>query len=176
MTTHPRVSRPEADEHAPYYAKYIDRVPDGDIVGTLDQIRSETMILLNNITEERAMFAYAPDKWRIKEVLGHVADGERVFSYRALWFARRSEHPLPSMEENEFAKYGGHAQRPWRSIIAEYDHLRTATIDLFENLDADAFLRRGVASGQQVSVRGLAWIIAGHDLHHREMIKSRYLA
>lgn len=174
--THPRILRPEADEHAPYYSKYVDRVPDGDIVGTLDLIRRETLMLLTTISEERAMFAYAPDKWNIKEVLGHVVDGERVFSYRALWFARRSEHPLPSMEENEFAKNGGHARRSLKSIFAEYDHVRTATIDLFDNLDADSFLRRGIASGQHVSVRGLAWIIAGHDQHHREMIKTRYLA
>lgn len=173
--THPRLSRPEADEHAPYYSKYISKVTDGDIVATLDLIRRDTLALLGSISEDRSMFAYAPEKWNIKEVIGHVADGERVFSYRALWFARRSEHPLPSMEENEFAKYGGHAQRSWKSIIAEYDHLRTATIDLFDNLDAESFIRRGIASGQQVSVRGLAWIIAGHDLHHREMIKSRYL-
>ncbi|MCM2272515.1 MAG: DinB family protein [candidate division Zixibacteria bacterium] len=176
MQASERAARPGPDEHAPYYSRYIERVPDGDIVITLDLIRRETLELLRTISEERSMFAYAPEKWNIREVLGHVADGERVFSYRALWFARRSEHPLPSMEENEFAKYGGHARRSWNSIVAEYDHVRTATIDLFDHLDAESFLRTGIAGGQQVSVRGLAWIIAGHDLHHREMIKTRYLA
>lgn len=170
-----RVGRPNSDEHAPYYSKYISLVPDGDIVATLAAVRADTLTLLNSISESQAMFAYAPGKWNIKEMLGHVIDGERVFGYRALWFARNNTTALPSMEQDDFVKFGNHAQRPWSDIVAEYDHLRSSTVDLFGSFDQEALLRRGVASGVEISVRGLAWNIAGHDLHHRAILKSQYL-
>lgn len=170
-----RIGRPNSDEHAPYYSKYISLVPDGDIVATLAGVRADTLALLNSISESQSMFAYAPGKWNIKEMLGHVVDGERVFGYRAFWFARNNATPLPSMEQDDFVKFGNHAQRPWKEIVAEYDHLRVSTIDLFGSLDQESWLRRGVASGVEVSVRGLAWLMAGHDLHHRAILKSQYL-
>jgi hypothetical protein len=170
-----RTARPSVGDYVAYYEKYVSLVPDGDIVATLASIRSDTLAVLHSVSESQSMFAYAPGKWNIKEMLGHVIDAERVFGYRALWFARNNVTPLPSMEQDDFVKFGNHAQRPWMEIVAEYDHLRSSTIDLFESFDQAAWLRRGVASGVEVSVRGLAWNIAGHDLHHRAILKSKYL-
>lgn len=170
-----RSTRPADDEYASYYNTYISLVPEGDIVATLINQKADTLLLLGQLSDEQAMFSYAPGKWNIKEVLGHVIDTERVFGFRALWFAHASKEALPSMDQDEFLRHGTHGSRPWRDLVAEYDHLRVSTLDLLGRFDEAAWQRRGVASSNEVSVRALAWMIAGHELHHRRILRERYL-
>jgi hypothetical protein len=175
MTPSFRAVAPGDDEFAPYYQKYIGVVPPGDIVATLAEQRSQTLTLLSVVSETQAMFAYASGKWNVKEVLGHIVDTERVFSYRALCFARNDSKALPSMESDDFVRYGEHSSRRIADILTEFDHLRVSTLDMLGGFSADAWLRRGTAADNPVSVRALAWIIAGHERHHTEILRSRYL-
>ncbi len=170
-----RAQRPLENEYAAYYAPYLAQVPEGDILDTLRNQRLETLQLMAGITEANAAFRYAPDKWSIKQVLGHVTDGERVFAYRALCIARGEEAPLPRFDENRFAELGGHDQRTLADIAREYDHVRIASLDLFGSFDQDAWVRLGNASNFPVSVRALLWIIAGHEKHHMQIVRDRYL-
>lgn len=170
-----RLTRPADDEYAAYYNTYISLVPDGDIMVTLANQRADTLLMLGGLTNEQALFSYAPGKWNIKQVVGHVIDTERVFAFRALWFGHNCTDALPSMDQEHFQRYGSHGSRPWPDLIAEYDHVRVSTMDMFERFDEAAWQRRGVASGNEVSVRALAWMIAGHELHHRKILRERYL-
>ncbi|PWB75548.1 hypothetical protein C3F09_01930 [candidate division GN15 bacterium] len=170
-----RVGRPGADEYAPYYDKYIARVPDGDILVTLANQLDATLALIRSLSEQQAMFAYAAGKWSVKEVIGHVIDCERVFAYRALRIARGDQTPLASISENDFAKHGGQAARSTADLAEEFQHLRVSSLDLLRSFDTAAWDRRGTASNNPVSVRALAWILAGHELHHRTIIHERYL-
>ncbi|MBK7141457.1 MAG: DinB family protein [bacterium] len=175
MTTSFRALPPADTEFAAYYRTYTALVPAGDILKTMSQQQAAALQLISTISESEADFAYAPGKWSIKEVLGHVTDGERVFAYRALRIARGDETPLPGFDENKFAASGGHAARTLESIALEFDHLRTSSLDLFASFDETAWLRKGTASGHPVSVRAMAWIIAGHLDHHLKIIRERYL-
>jgi uncharacterized damage-inducible protein DinB len=167
--------RPAGSEHASYYARYVALVPDGAIADTLRRQIPETVALVKPLTEGRARHRYAPGKWSVKEVLGHVADSERVFAYRALWFARSEGVALPGFDENSFAANAGFDERPLEDLIAELEAVRAATVALFRSLDDAAWDRSGVANDAPVSVRALAWIIAGHELHHRGILAERYL-
>jgi hypothetical protein len=168
--------RPAPNEYLEYYHKYISRVPEGDIVAILVTQLEDTLTLLRDVSDERALHAYAPGKWTIKEVIGHMSDVERVMSYRALRFARADQAFLQGFDENGWVPAGEFNQRPIASLIAELASVRRGTISLFAGLPANAWTRTGNANNAQVSVRGLAWIIAGHELHHRELIATRYLA
>jgi len=167
--------RPSADEHAAYYGTYIGAVPDGDILATLSQQLESTPALLRGLSDQQGMFAYAEGKWNLKEVVGHIIDCERIFAYRALRIARGDQTPLPSFAENDFAKFGGYASRTLSDITDEFQHLRVSTLDLLSHLDESAWVRRGIASNNPVSVRAMAWIIAGHERHHMNIIRERYL-
>jgi uncharacterized damage-inducible protein DinB len=167
---------PQSDEYAPYYAPYVARVPGGDIVAILATQIDDTIALLRELTDEQAARAYAPGKWSIKQVIGHIADAERVFSYRALRFSRADEAPLPGFDEKVYADAGRFDERPLASLIAELAAVRRASVALLAGLPADAWTRTGTASDTRVSVRALAWITAGHELHHREILATRYLA
>ena len=173
------IPRPAADEYAPYYGKYIDRVPavdgDGALAALLDRQLAETRELLAGIAESRASHRYAPGKWSIKEVVGHLADSERVFAYRALRIARGDETPLASFYENAFVPPGRFDDRALPDLVAELEAVRRATVALLRGLPAEAVARRGTASGKTVSVRALAYIIAGHERHHVQILKERYL-
>lgn len=169
-------NRPEAGEYGPFYAGYVARVPAGDIVSVLQRQIGETRALLEEVGEGRAGYAYAPGKWTVKEVVGHLADAERVSSYRALRFARGDKIELPGFDENAYVPAGGFARRSLRSLLEELEAVRAATVALFHGLPEEAWLRRGVANRNAVTVRALAWIIAGHELHHREVLETRYLA
>jgi hypothetical protein len=169
------IQRPLADEHAPYYGKYIARVPDGDLVSLLRDQLMDTVALLRGVSPDRADFAYGPGKWSIKEVVGHMIDVERVMSYRALRFARNDATELPGFDENSWAVAAGSASRTLGDLLEEFQVVRSATIHLAEHLSADALARRGSANGQQVSVRALFYIIAGHERHHAELLRERYL-
>ncbi len=168
-------ARPAQDEHAPYYEKYTSRVPDGNIIETLENQIVETAKLLRSLSEEQAGFRYAPDKWSIKEVVGHLIDSERIFSYRALRIARNDKTPLSGFEQDGYVPAGNFDARSLSELLAEFECVRLATMFLFKNLDEPAWSRRGTASENEVSVRALAYIIAGHELHHVNVVKEKYL-
>jgi len=166
--------RPEADEYNPFYARYVARVPQGDLVSILREQLSGTLSLFDG-SEADAERPYAEGKWTLKQVLGHLADTERVMAYRALRVARGDATPLPGFEENDFAREAGSNARSLASLRDELATTRAATISLFDGLPAVAWERKGTASGSGISVRAVACIIAGHELHHREIVRTRYL-
>ncbi len=168
------IARPEAGEYAPYYDRYISLVAGTDILATLDTQRRQTMLLLSGRDESEGDFRYAPDKWSAKQVLGHVCDTERIFAYRALRIARGDQTPLPGFEQDDYVKNGPFAKAPLAEIIEDYIAVRRATLTLLRNLDEAAWTRRGVASKNEVSVRALAYMIAGHELHHRRILEEKY--
>ena len=169
------LGRPAADEYAPYYARYVERVPDGEILVLLRDQLAETEALLREFRGEREGHRYAPDKWSVKEVVGHLADTERIFAYRALRFARGDRTSLPGYEQDDFVRGGNFDARALPEIAGELRSVRMATITLFAGLSAEALRRRGPANNVEFSVRGLAWIIAGHERHHATIIRERYL-
>ena len=168
-------ARPAAGECIPYYFNYIDLVPDGDIVEILQTQHADIHALLKGTTDAAASARPAPGEWSIKEVIAHVADAERLFTFRALWFARGEEAALPGMEPNPWVELSNANARAVSDLLAEFDYVRAASIALFANLDPAAWQRRGIASGNVMSVRALAWIIAGHELHHNRSLRDVYL-
>lgn len=170
------MSRPDPSEYGAYYGRYISLVPEGSIVDTLRGQIAETLGLLRALPESRGDHRYAPGKWSIKEIIGHVADAERVFAYRALRIGRGDETPLPGFEQDDYVRTGGFGARPLRHLLDELEAVRRGTVLLLEGFDEAAMTRRGTASGMPVSVRALAYIAAGHELHHRKVLRGRYLA
>jgi uncharacterized damage-inducible protein DinB len=168
-------ARPEANEYAPYYEKYVSLVPAGDIIETLQSQSADTLSLLRSVSEERASSRYEPGKWSVKEVVGHVIDTERIFAYRALRFARNDRTPLPGYEQDDYARAANFDARTLASLATDFERARAATIALFQSFDNDAWQRRGTANDNEVSVRALAHIIAGHELHHVGILRERYL-
>ena len=168
-------ARPEKSEYQPYFEQYISLVPDGDIVGRLGTQLDETLALLRSIPEDRGDFRYAEGKWSIKELIGHVIDSERVFAYRGLRFGRGDTTPLEGFEQDDFVRGADFNKRTLSDLADEYEHVRRSTIALFRSLEASAWDRRGVANNNEVSVRGIAFIIAGHERHHLEILRTRYL-
>jgi uncharacterized damage-inducible protein DinB len=167
-------TRPVAGEFIPYYGKYIALVPAGNVADILAAQQDVTHSLLGSLSEKRALHRYAPEKWSIKEVIGHLADAERVFAYRALRFARADSAPLTGFDEKAYVPVADFDRRPLRDILAEFAAVRAATHALIASLDEASWLRQGVANGDGVSVRALALIIAGHELHHRGILRERY--
>ena len=167
--------RPEETEYLPYYGRYISLVPEGDILEALDKQLDETLAFLRAIPESQGSFRYAPDKWSIKELVGHVIDTERIFAYRALRFARKDETPLPGYEQDDYIRNASFDDYPLGELASEFEHVRRATLFLFKHLNDESWQRRGLANEAEVSVRALAYIIAGHELHHREILRNRYL-
>jgi len=175
-TTTTPFGRPDQSEYPPYFGRYIDQVPEGDLLKRLEDQNRETMRVLGAVPEAREDFAYAPGKWTLKEVIGHLTDAERVFSYRAMRFARGDQTPLPGFEQNDWVPESGAAGRSLADLAAEYADVRRATLDLLRHLPPGAEFRKGVASGKEVNVRSLAWIIAGHEVHHLKIIREKYLS
>jgi hypothetical protein len=168
--------RPESGEYAPYYDRYISLVSGSDILKTLDSQRREMLLLLSGRDEADGDFRYAPDKWSAKEVLGHICDTERIFAYRVLRIARGDRTPIEGFEQDDYVRNGPFARVPLEEIVEDYIAVRRATITLLRNLDEPAWLRRGVANKNEVSVRALAYVIAGHELHHRRMLEEKYFS
>jgi uncharacterized damage-inducible protein DinB len=166
---------PELTEAAPYYFTYINRVASDNIVGYLDNQLEETHAFLSSISEEKSLYRYAPDKWSIRQLLNHVNDCERTFLFRAFWFARVLEGPLPSLDQNVASGYARADEFFWASHIEEFRVLRLATIAFFRNLPAEAWMRTGTASGYSFTVNALAYILAGHVAHHKAILEERYL-
>jgi hypothetical protein len=168
--------RPGRDDAAPYYSSYIDLVPAGDVMRILAGGVAETRRALSAVTPERERFRYAPGKWSLREVVGHVLDAERVFGYRAFHFARADAAALPSMEQDAYAAAAGADRRPLADLLDEFEHLRASHLGLFRGFDPEAWERIGVASGCRFRVRSLPFILAGHEIHHRRVLVERYLA
>jgi uncharacterized damage-inducible protein DinB len=170
------VAKPQPGGYAPYYERYIALVEGEDILNTLEQQRRKTMLLLSGRDEVDGDFRYAPGKWSAKEVLGHMCDTERIFAYRALRFSRADTTPLAGFEQDAYVRNGPFANRPLSDLVEEFIAVRRATISLLRNLDEAAWMRRGIANDNEVSVRALAYIIAGHELHHRGILEEKYFA
>jgi uncharacterized damage-inducible protein DinB len=168
-------AKPETNEYAPYYEKYVSLVADADVVETMTRQLEETLALLRAVPEERGGHAYEPGKWSIKQVVGHIIDGERIFAYRALAIARGERQPLPGMEQDEYMASANFDRRTLADLLDEFAHVRRANLHMFRALDADAWARRGTASDNEVTVRALAHIIAGHEAHHVKILRTRYL-
>lgn len=167
-------SKPEASEYAPYYEKYISLVGGKDILAALESGLRQTITLFSGRSEREGDFRYAPDKWSVKEVLGHVADCERIFAYRTLRIARNDKTPIEGFEQDDYVRNAPFARLKLAELVAEFTQGRNATLALLRNLDAEAWLRRGTANKNEVSVRALAWITAGHEIHHRRILEERY--
>ena len=170
------VARPRPGEYSPYYDRYISLVEGEDILHTLDQQRRETMTLLCGRDDVDGDFRYAPGKWSAKEVLGHVCDTERVFAYRTLRISRADATPMEGFEQDDYVRNGPFAQRPLADLVEDFIAVRRATLSLLRNLDEAAWPRRGMANKNEVTVRALAYIIAGHELHHRRILEEKYFA
>jgi hypothetical protein len=169
------VGRPEQSEAAAYYWNYIGQIPGDDVLGVLEAQRQAIPAFLDTISEERSLHRYAPDKWSIRELWSHVNDTERVFVFRALWFARGFDSPLPSFDENTSAAAARADARPWASHVEEFRAIRLATLTFVRGLPAEAWTRSGIASENTFSVRALAFIAAGHVAHHAAVLRERYL-
>ena len=165
---------PERTEAAPYYFTYIDRVKSDNIVTVLKTQLDEAPAFFSAISEEKSLHRYGPDKWSIRQVLNHVNDAERVFLFRAIWFARGFDTPLPSYDQN-IAATGAEADRTsWAAHVDEFRSVRLSTISLFKNMPSQAWTRSGIASGNPFTVRALAYIIPGHFAHHVALLRERY--
>jgi DinB superfamily len=169
------MSRPEHSEAAPYYFTYIDRIQQDDIVGVMESQLEDVGRILASISEEKSLHRYAPEKWSIRQVLSHLNDTERAFAFRALWFGRDFHDPLPSFDQNISVTAARADEYPWAGHVAEFCDVRRATVALFRKFPGEAWGRRGVASGNAVSVRALAYVIAGHVSHHVAILEERYL-
>jgi hypothetical protein len=171
MTT----SIPDRTEAAEYYFKYIDQVGEGPIVEILMRQGHEAQALFEGISEDRSQHRYAAGKWTIREVLAHLNDTERLAVFRAFWFARGFDSPLPSFDQNVAIAQSGANDRNWKSHVEEFHAVRSATIAFFDNLPEQAWVRRGIASDNPFSVRALAYVCAGHVTHHLKILEDRYL-
>jgi len=169
------IAAPDPTEYAPYYGRYIALVGGDDVVAALEDQPRETLALLSTLSEEQGDYRYAPAKWSVKEVLGHVIDTERVLTYRALRFARNDRTPLASFEQDDYVRAGDFADCRLADLIEEFVCVRRASLWFFRQLSAEAWMRRGIASGNEVSVRAVAYIVAGHELHHRRVLREKYL-
>ncbi len=167
--------RPGPDEYAPYYERYVSAAGAGDPFEVL-ALQSSEAGALASLSDPQAAFRYAPGKWSVREVLSHVSDAERVFTYRALRFARADETPLPGFDQERWEPYTNAHDRPIADIVAEFQAVRSASLHLFRSLTPEALRRGGVASENYVSVRGLLYITAGHAAHHLAILSDRYLS
>jgi len=170
------LARPGADEHAQYFGRYIEIVPEGDIVDTLRDQFGETLALLQEIPPERELHRYAPDKWAIREVIGHLLDTERVMCFRALAMARSDGVDMQGMDQDEWTRNSKAIERSLDDLAAEWAGVRRASVHMFATLPTEAGARRGRANGNEFTVRTFPWIIAGHELWHRERLRADYLA
>jgi uncharacterized membrane protein YgaE (UPF0421/DUF939 family) len=169
------MQRPNKDEYAAYYHTYVEKVPDGDIIKILKKQNDQIKKLLKNISKKRSLFRYAPDKWSVREVLGHMIDTERIFAYRALRFARNDVNDLPGFDENEYARQSNYNDIKLKELIEEFIAIRKSNIIMLKNFSDEVELRKGTANGNSFTVRAMAYIMAGHVNHHLNIIKERYL-
>ncbi|HYT77501.1 MAG TPA: DinB family protein [Vicinamibacterales bacterium] len=167
--------RPERSEAADYYFGYIDQVSGGDVISVLSSQLESTLAFFHGISEDRSRHRYASDKWTIRQVLSHVNDAERLFVSRAFWFARGFDSALPSFDQEVAVAAARPDDRPWQGHVEEFRTIRAATLTFFAALPADAWDRGGIASDRPFTVRALAYIAAGHVIHHSRVLRERYL-
>src|ERR1041385_3301291 len=167
--------RPDSSEHAPYYGKYIQLVPEDDIVGAMALQTEQTLHFLRTLPSSIGSKRYAPDKWSVNEVIGHISYFERVFAGRALFFARNAPGAHPSMEQNDWINAAAFGNQRLEDLITEFEFVRRSSLSFFRQLTEEAWKRRGIASDNEFSVRSLAYIIVGHERHHLEILKTRYV-
>jgi hypothetical protein len=175
QTIRPQIAPPETDESSPYYGRYISLVPGSDILATLEQQLDSTGSLVAALSEEQGERRYAPEKWSVKDLLGHVIDSERIFAYRALRIARNDPTPMEGFDQDTYARNAPFGQYRMPDLANEFSAVRTGTLFLLRHLDESSWLRRGNANQTELSVRAIAYIIAGHELHHLQILKERYL-
>jgi hypothetical protein len=168
-------ARPPSDEYAPFYGRYIALVPEREVVEVLEEQATSMQAILATVPAARENYRYAPDRWSIREVVGHLADTERIMACRALRIARGDQNPLPGFDENAYVTHAAFDRRTLSSLGEELLAVRRASVALFGSLAPEAWARRGIANDAPVSVRALAYIIAGHELHHRRILAERYL-
>ncbi|MBS1954210.1 MAG: DinB family protein [Cyanobacteria bacterium SZAS-4] len=169
------ITKPQPDEYNPYYGTYISKVPDGDVIATLRQLKDSSFKMFSAISDDKANYAYADGKWTVKEVIGHIIDTERTFAFRLFCFSR--EHiELPSMDQNIYASNSNSKNRTIQSLAEEFRATRESNIYLVESLTDEQLKRTGIASGNEVSVRALVCMLAGHELHHLSVLQERYFA
>ncbi len=170
-----RERKPDASEYLPYYGGYIALVSDGDVIATLEGQMRDSQALLATLPSSISTYRYAPGKWSVNEMVGHVIDSERIFAARALRFGRGDASPLPGFEQDDYVRNASFDSYPLAELVAELGTVRRSTVFFFRHLSEEAWLRKGIANNAEVTVRALAYIIAGHELHHRAILKARYL-
>lgn len=175
MSAAPAIAPPDTSEYAPFYNTYISLVGGNDILASLNRLGTEAAALYSALAEEQGNLRYAPGKWSIREVLGHVIDTERIMTYRALRFARNDHANLPGFEQEGYVQHGPYERFPLSDLVEEFKCVRRASLFLFSRLDEAAWMRRGTADQKLITVRSLAYIVAGHELHHRKIIQEKYL-
>jgi hypothetical protein len=168
------IARPDTSEHAPNYSRYVDLVAEGDILATLATQIDSTLAELRNVSEADSLKRYAPGKWSMREVVGHLIDTERIFAYRALRFARGDRKDLPGFEQDDYVAAAQFDRRPWSGLLEEFEAVRRSNLSMFRGLDEEAWRRQGVANGNAMSVRAAAYVIAGHELHHMRVLREHY--
>jgi hypothetical protein len=169
------IGRPQEVEAAPYYFAYINLVAGDDGVGTIESQLEGSLAFFSSISEGKSLVRYAAEKWSIRQVLNHITDTERALAFRALWFARGFETPLPSYDQLVAAAGACADAVSWTSHVEEFRRVRLSTISLFKNMPSDGWTRSGIASDNRFTVRALAYIIAGHLQHHIAIVRDRYL-
>lgn len=170
------ITRPAEDEYLSYYGRYISLVPEGDIVTILATQIDDTLSVLRSLPESKGSFKYAPDKWTVKELVGHLTDAERIFANRALRFGRHDQTSLPGFEENNYVRNSSFNDYPLAELADGFEAVRRSSVFLFKHMTKEASLCRGKANNAEISARALAYVMAGHERHHIEVLKTRYLA
>ncbi len=168
------IGRPATDEYFQFYAGYVNQVQENDPLPVLESQARGTQALLQNVSEKDSLYRYAPDKWSIREIVGHLGDTERIMAYRALRIARGDTKPLQGFDENDYVRQASFDHRPLGDLLQELADIRRTTLSLFRGLEPSAWLRRGTASGHEITVRALGYIIPGHERHHIAVLKERY--
>ena len=166
------LTRPERNEYGDWHVDYVARVPEGNVIDVLEKQSAEMQGFLRTLSEAQAEKSPAPGKWSVKQVIGHLCDAERVLAYRALRFSRGDQTPLPGYDQDDYVREGHANERPLADLAAELELVRRATIALFKSMTPDAWLRRGTANNAEVSVRALAYITAGHENRHLELMRK----
>jgi hypothetical protein len=169
------MQRPQEGEYASYYFTYISKVPEGNIIDQLTEQIKDVTELFKNISEEKSLYRYAPGKWSIREVLGHINDGEHMFPYRALRFSRNDKNNLEGFNQNEFVNESCFDKVSLANLLDEFVKTREANIVMFKNFADDMWGRRGTASNNEITVRAIPYIMFGHAAHHLNVIKEKYL-
>jgi uncharacterized damage-inducible protein DinB len=169
------ITRPESGEYSSYNARYIDKVQSGDLFAVMQATHRETQTLIGSLSDEQLQYRYAEGKWTIKDIVGHLIDAERIFAYRALRFARKDATELAGFEENDYVPTSNANDRSIHDLLAEFTVVRAATLSLLKSFTDEMLVRSGMVNGNAISVRALAYIIGGHEIHHLAVIKERYI-